>query len=156
MPTPNPALAAARSYCGWHVTPEDVTEAVLDGPGGTLLALPTLHLVDLESITEDGVALDLSTLEWSPTGVVRKKSGMTWTRALGGITVSMNHGYSAADDFDQAVSMIADTLESTIRDDAALTSKKVGDVEYQWAVSLSTGIGPASGILDKYKLPGLP
>lgn len=156
MPTPNPALFAARNYCGWHVAPEDVSTAVLDGPGGAVLALPTLHLVALQSVTEDGTQIDVSTLQWSKTGLVRKKSGLPWTSALSGITVQMVHGYDEADDFDRAVAMIASSLTSTIRDDAAMTSKKVADVEYQWAVTLTGGVGPAAHLLDKYKLPGLP
>lgn len=156
MPTPDPALAAARSYCGWHVTPQRSDELVLDGPGGTLLALPTLHLVEIESLTEDGEQITLTDLEWSATGVVRKKSGLAWTTKLGGITVEITHGYDSAEDFDQAVSLIEASLTSTIRDDPAMTSKKVADVEYQWAVSLTGGVGPASVLLDKYKLPGLP
>lgn len=155
MPTPDPALAAARNYCGWHVTPQASTEVVLDGPGGILLALPTLRLIDLESVTEDGDDVDVATLEWSANGVVRKQSGQPWTAKLGAITVEMTHGFGSADDFNHAVAMIAAGLGSTIRDDAALTSKKVGDVEYQWAVAL-TGIGPAAQLLDAYKLPGLP
>lgn len=156
MPTINPALSAARNYCGWHVTPEDDSTVVLDGPGGSLLALPTLNLTDLKSVTEDGQAIDLEDLEWSRSGVVRKKSGLPWTSSLGGITVRMEHGFEEADDFNQAVSMISASITSTVRDDPAMTSKKVSDVEYQWAASLTGGIGPAAHLLEKYKLPGLP
>lgn len=152
---PDPALAAAQRYCGWHVHPEETTEAVLDGPGGVLLSLPTLNLVKVLSVKEDGQTVDVADLEVSRNGMVRKKSGLPWTSALGGVVVKFAHGYEEADDFNQAVAMIDATLTSSIRDDAALTSKKVADVEYQWSVTLS-GIAPAAQLLDKYKLPGLP
>ncbi len=150
-----PGLAAAQRYCGWHVAPEDITEVMLDGPGGPLLALPTLHLVKILSIVEDGQPVAVSDVQWSRNGTVRKKSGQPWTSALGGITVKMAHGYEQADDFDQAVALIDAALASTIRDDPSMTSKKVADVEYAWSVTLS-GIAPAAPLLDKYKLPGLP
>lgn len=97
-------LAAVQRWCGWHVTPvKQEHEVELDGPGGPLLRLPTLRLVELLSVTEDGVALSLGALEWSKTGLVRKKSGAPWSRKLGAITVKMNHGFDNAADFEAAV-----------------------------------------------------
>lgn len=151
----DPARAAAQRYCGWHVSPEDTTRVVCDGPGGPLLALPTLNLRTVVSVTEDGIEVDVSTLEWSANGMVRKKSRENWTSTLGGISVRMVHGFDEADDFEQAVALIAAGFSNTIRDDAALTSKKVGDVEYQWSVTLS-GIGAATALLDQFRLPGAP
>lgn len=122
----NVALAAARRWCGWHVTPivED-DEQVLDGTGSTMLLLPTLRLVTLTSIIENGRDIDLATVECSPRGMVRKISHLShhgyygrhehrfnggWTSKLGGITVKMTHGFDAdaVPDFESAVLSIAD------------------------------------------------
>jgi hypothetical protein len=70
------ALAAARRYCGWHVTPviED-DDILMDGPAGALLNLPTLRLVELTAMTEQGVDVDLDFVHASQLGLVRKKVG---------------------------------------------------------------------------------
>ena len=145
------ATAAARSYCGWHVTPvASDEEIVLDGPGGRLLVLPTLKLTELTAVTEDGVELDLADLTWSGTGLVAKRNGTYWTSQLGGIAVTFSHGYASAPDFDHAVAVIAETIASG-RDDAALIRKRVDDVEYQWASGADPLAGTA-GLLDRYRL----
>ncbi len=98
------ALAAARRYCGWHVTP--VASGVtftLDGPGGRTLVLPTLKLTALTSVTEDGTALTLSDLHWSARGLIAKKDGGFWSTLFGGITVVASHGFDVADDFESVV-----------------------------------------------------
>lgn len=145
------ATAAARNYCGWHVTPvASDEEIVLDGPGGRLLVLPTLNLTELTAISEDGVALDLADLTWSTRGLVAKRDGSYWTGQFGGIAVTFSHGYASAPDFDHAVDVMAETIASQ-RDDAALIRKRVDDVEYQWA----TGSDPLAGtaaLLSKYRL----
>src|ERR1700733_2175357 len=77
----NRALAAARRYCEWHVTPLVTGDVVtLDGPGHRLLMLPTLQLQKLNSVTEtwwniqngvstpNPVVLDLNSIEVSSPG----------------------------------------------------------------------------------------
>lgn len=126
-------LTAARRWCGWHVTPvlED-DEKVIDGPGSTLLMLPTLRMTALTSVTENGIDIDVSTLEWSPRGMVRKISHLShysyyggdyarhghlrwngWTSKLSGITVKMTHGFDEVPDFESAVLSIADRSSQT-------------------------------------------
>lgn len=91
-------LADARAFCGrWHVTPVRRTSITLDGPGSPLLVLPTLRMIDLVSVTEDGVTLDVSTLAWSGRGMVRKKSGGCWSGEFSSITVEFEHGFDAVD-----------------------------------------------------------
>lgn len=104
-------LAAARRHCGWHVSPViDDEQITLDGPGGRLLALPTLRLDGdgVTEIVEDGTALDISNLEVSKKGMVRKRSGAFWTRRFSGLVVTMTHGYADADDFNAAVLSLID------------------------------------------------
>lgn len=105
-------LDAARRFCGWHVTPVRVADEVtLDGPGGKLLVLPTLALVELTSITEDGVALDVAAdLRVSPRGLVQKRSCGLWCRHYGAIDVVMTHGYDEAAAFNAAVLSMIDRM----------------------------------------------
>lgn len=145
------ATAAARSYCGWHVTPVSADEEiVLDGPGSRILVLPTLKLTELTSVAENGVELDLADLSWSATGLVAKRDGSYWTDQFGAIAVTFSHGYASAPDFDHAVAVIAEAIASG-RGDAALVRKRVDDVEYQWASGADSLAGTA-GLLDKFRL----
>ncbi|MGV0793025.1 hypothetical protein [Mycolicibacterium sp. XJ1819] len=97
-------VAAARRFCGWHVTPQRVGDVqTLDGRGGPLLILPTLALAELTEVTEDGTAVDVTDLHVSARGLVSKKSGAHWSCNLGAITVKMTHGFDAAPDFQAAV-----------------------------------------------------
>ncbi len=96
-------LAAVRRWCRWHVTPDvTVTDLKVTGRGGPTLTLPTLNIITLTAVTEDGVELDVDDLDVDA-GMVEKTSGAWWSTRLGGITVTMTHGFTAAPDFDSAV-----------------------------------------------------
>ena len=104
------ARSAARRLCGWHVTPVREDHVLtLDGPGSPLLVLPTLRLVELTSVVENGVEFDVTTdLHWSQRGLVRKRSGARWSGDYGSIVVTMTHGFDDAHDFDSAVASFAE------------------------------------------------
>jgi hypothetical protein len=82
------ANAAVRAYCGWHVAPVVTETVTLDGSGTNLMFLPTLHLVDLVSIVNDGETVEDP--EWSAVGVVRG----TWTTKFRGVVATMEHGHT--------------------------------------------------------------
>jgi hypothetical protein len=98
-------LAAARRFCGWRVHPPMAETVTLDGSGGRLLRLPTLKLAEPLALTvvEDSVVVDVADLYVSFSGMLSKKSGSCWSDKLGGIVVTMTHGFDAAPDFDAAV-----------------------------------------------------
>lgn len=103
------AVRAARTYCGWHVAPLRTAQVVtIDGPESRLLVLPTLRLTELTALVEDGVTLDVDTLEWSSRGLVRKPGRGCWSGRFGGITVTMSHGFADAEDWQAAVLSFAD------------------------------------------------
>jgi hypothetical protein len=108
------ALTAARRYCGWHVTPVIAGDVVtVDGPSGSTLRLPTLKILVLESVTEDGAELDLADLGFTERGVVFKNAAgrsTRWTRKLAGVTVKLTHGYLSAPDFDAVVNGLAERV----------------------------------------------
>ena len=108
------SLAEVRKFCGWHVSPVlTADEITIDGPGGRLLWLPTLRVVDLTQVTEDGVTLDVDELEWSANGMVRKAlSAPAWTEKFRGITVTLTHGFDSKD-FEAAVFSVADRKSQT-------------------------------------------
>lgn len=128
------ALAAARRYCGWIVTPPATETITVDGPGGRVLSLPTMHLTTVSAVVEDGITLNVADLRWSvDRGQVYKKSGHCWTSNAGGISVTITHGFTTAPDFDAAVAQASLSLASAgTRTDLALKTKKVDDVTYEW------------------------
>ena len=81
----------------------------LDGTGAATLWLPTLALVPGSlSIVDDGRTYLAADLEVSARGIVRKVGGGRWSRRLGGIAVTMTHGFEDAPDFDEAVLSLVD------------------------------------------------
>ena len=159
------ALAAARGYCGWPVSPvmTDVT-ITMDGPGGCLLSVRTLKVIGTPTVTEDGRTVDA---RWSADkpGLARKRNGGRWSGEYGAIQVTLTHGFSeteAADWRDAICSMVE---EMTLRDkvDAStgrsardLTRKKVDDVELDWAALRSSADKAVFGVaatLDRYRIP---
>lgn len=138
----NRALLAVRRYCGWHVTPVRTdSNVVLDGPGGRVLSLPSLRVVEVTALSENGTALDVADdIDVSATGLVRKVSGGSWTSRYGGITVTMQHGYDDAADWQSAVLELADRMSqmpgTVVGNSGPMVGKKVDDVEYRWALTI--------------------
>lgn len=132
----NAALVAARRYCGWHVSPVRVDESLeLDGPGGRVLSLPTLSLNSVASVTELGVALDVSALDRSRRkGTLTKQYGR-WSGRDGAIVAVVTHGFTEAEASDWRAAIVATVDErsaGSIRDDADMKRKKIDDTEYEW------------------------
>lgn len=154
------ARSAARRFCGWHVTPvrEDDVQT-LDGPGSPLLVLPTLRLIELTSVVENGVTLDVATdLFVSARGLVRKRSGAWWSAEYGSIVVTMTHGFDedpesvlSAADFNAAVASYAERSSGD-------RFKAVGPFQYE---SEAMAAGSAFSVverslLEQYRLESAP
>lgn len=130
------ALAAARRFCEWPVTPPTARVVTLDGPGGRILLLPTLKVATLTSVVEDGVSLNLADLEPpSAAGPVRlrKKSHRRWSCKYASIVVTMTDGYPEieAEDFRGAVLDACDNYARQVGT-GGLKRYKVDDVEREW------------------------
>lgn len=110
------AVEAARRYCGWHVTPVlEADVAVLDGPGTEMLVLPTLRLVTVIEVIENGTAVDVDGLALGcsssgPDGRLYKRHGGRWAAGHGNIKVTFSHGFDAAPDWESAVLSFADRM----------------------------------------------
>lgn len=83
--------------------------------GGSVLYLPTKRLQGIASIVEDGVTLDLSTIQWSTRGEVVKADGSQWSTNLHSITVTFTHGWTEAEaaDWRRIVLAVADRMSLT-------------------------------------------
>jgi len=155
------ALAGARRYCGWTVSPVATAVTVtVDGPGGQVLALPTRNLIEVTAVTENGTALEVADLDVSRVkGTVEKYPRARWTSRNGGISVTMTHGLTEAEaaDWRRAVLRLADlmsldTSASGLRDDPALVRKRVDDVEYQWAEKIITADERLSTLFAQFRI----
>lgn len=150
------ALAAARGYCGWHVTPVNTgAQVTVDGTGGALLALPTLALSAVTAVVEDGVELDVDTLEWSLRGLVRKPYGQLWTTRFSGVTATITHGYASAPDFESAV--LSAIERGTFAAGGGETPRVIGPFQYGSATSAGALFtDPERSVLDRYALERMP
>lgn len=151
------ALDAVHRYCGWHVFPT-ITESVrLDGPGGRLLNLPTLHLVELVEVTNDGTVIEPDTLTWSTRGMIARRSSH-WSDDLGAITVDMRHGFEHAPALAKNVCEIVGQSVQAAPNPGALTSLRVGDRQETYALTMAGNGLPAGAdqaLWDSYRLPRL-
>ena len=133
------ARAWVRRYCGWHVSPVRTETITLDGPGGQYLFLPTLKLVSLTAISEDGVALDLADVKASAEapGVLAKAGSGHWGGEFGSVEVTLTHGFTAdeAQDWREAVLALVDqaSMSAGSGRSGPLISKRVDDVQYSWS-----------------------
>lgn len=157
------ALAAARRFCRWHVTPVRTETLVLDGPGSPLLSLPTQQITDLTtvSVTERAVLLDPATLYVSKAGKIRKVTGGKWTRRYSGLQVTLTHGWAEAEDFQRAVLSYADRLSLATTGGRRVV---VGPFQYQpeeMSGTKATGATSAfsaqeTSLLSQYRIEGRP
>jgi hypothetical protein len=81
-------------YCGWHITPVISETVTVDGTGTLIQTLPTLNLVSLDTIAENGRALDVSRIDWSANGLLEKRWVNCWTGRRRGIVAGITHGYA--------------------------------------------------------------
>lgn len=146
------ALAAAREYCGWHVTPSKSEEIAVDGPGTPLLVLPTLRLVEIEEIADDGLVIAPAELHWSEIGLVRKLDRRCWTGKYRGVTAKITHGFDNIPAWKLAVLAIVERTAEAGREE-------IGPYKYFPAESIADGsafTGSERAILDNYRLARRP
>lgn len=150
------ALVAARRYTGWHVSPVRTNDELdVDGPGGRVLSLPTLNLTGVASVTELGVAVDVSSLDRSRRkGTLTKRSGC-WTGRDGAITAVVTHGFTEAEalDWRRAVLAVVDTWSQvSTRDSGDMKRKKVNNVEYEWFEALVSTTSELEAAFSQFRI----
>ena len=151
------AVAAARRYCGWHVSPVWAAhQIILDGHGSRVLRLPTKHLITVDDVIEDGTTLNVDELTWNTAGLVRKANHLAWVQGYRLIDVVITDGFTATEaaDWRQAVLTMVSLMASGNRPDSELIVKKVDDVQYQWGstVGADQALLSVSGVLDAYQV----
>jgi hypothetical protein len=89
------AAEAVIEYCGWHIAPVLTETLTVDGTGLHVQTLPTLNLVQVNTVAEHGVNLDVTRIDFSSNGLLEKRSGQCWTRRRRGVIAEVRHGYES-------------------------------------------------------------
>lgn len=158
------ASRTIRDYCRWHIAPEISETLTLDGNGSSLLRLPSAYVVDVASVSNDGVLVATDGYEWSRFGMLRAV-GRPWSRRFRGVVVELTHGYETCPE---------DVLEVAIqlaRANAVLTSQSgsmlalatgmtSGPHSFQISQAAQAGVvglsGQHRGVLNRYRLSSSP
>lgn len=154
------ALAAVRSYCGWHIAPSQTDDLVLDGSGLPVLALPTLHLTGVADVVDDETELDPDDddYRWSESGYLVKACG-SWSCQLRSVTLTITHGYPILPDEIRAVVMAAASRSQSAPDGAQ--SLQAGPFSRTMGRNADGSTGGVvlseleKAVLDRYRLPPL-
>ncbi len=156
------ALAAARRFCGWFVTPVQTdVELTVDGPGGRVLSLPTRNLIAISELTEAGVALDVTKLDPSRrTGTVEKHPYGWWTCRNGAIVVKMTHGFTEVEaaDWRRGILRLVDIMSlepvsvGAERESPEMKRKRIDDVDYEWYDKLISTNDQLAALFSQYRI----
>jgi hypothetical protein len=136
------ATAALRKYCGWRVTPVASETITVDGSGWSSLILPTQKIVSLTSITADGTAVHLTEVQQSSAaaGVLYLSGCKTWNKGYGNISVTLEHGWDDAHDFQAAILEMVDRMAAQVGsvrgNSGPPAERRVDDVSERWAPTI--------------------
>ena len=150
------AVAIARSYCRWHIAPVRTETITLDARGGDLLVVPSLAVVDIDSIEIDGT--EVTDFEWSTNGTVERCAG--WPRKRRSVAVTLDHGHpECPDEVVGVIAAIASKLPLSIGGDGVevgVVEEQLGSFRYRLSDSSQTE-GQLSDshryILGNHRLP---
>jgi hypothetical protein len=157
------AQAAVRRFCGWHVAPVIEQTFTVDGPGGHVLALPTLRLVDVLAVSQDGVeftADEIAAMDWSHDGYIRAPLQVMdwpddwrwhpgrWTKRLRGVQVTIVHGFESTPELEALIADLASRATTGV-----VVRKQIGNrsVEFTPPGLLQH----EKDMLAKYRLPSM-
>lgn len=129
----NSASAAIRSYCGWNISQETLTDEIVDGSGRWDLWLPTKHLTAVAEIEEEGVLLV------HPDDYVWYRSGRIthvrrWTPEAKGVQITYTHGYPTGHPkLDLARTVCLTAAGRMVTNPGGLQSETIGAVSWTMA-----------------------
>lgn len=143
-----------RGYCGWHIAPP-ITETIrIDGEGSRHLWLPSLKVLEVLEVKNNGEVLSEDCYDWSPSGYLELRSGHFSTRPRG-IEVKLNHGFAETPG---AVVEATVSIASRSGDTGGNVMERAGQVQVSFATFNGVSGGVAllqheKDVLAPYKLP---
>jgi hypothetical protein len=148
------AHGSVRRFCGWHVAPLIEDTIVLDGSGGRDVLLPSLRVVELIEVLNDGVDVTGS-VDTSRAGMLRLQSGL-WTDRFGRVSVKLRHGYDL-DEVPDVAAVIAGVAKRGPNAGRVETSESVNGASVGRALDRGAPIAiplllPEKEALEQYRL----
>lgn len=136
-----------RRFCGWHIYPSVAMVLIVDGPGGTVLQLPTRYLTDVASITEAGQVTDPSVYRWSQLGEVERSSPFWqngywvnfWKQGFRLIEVSFTSGYDTPPP--ELTTMVMSMTARALASPTGVTREQAGGVAVQYGLTSTHSSG---------------
>ncbi len=132
------AVAIVRTYCRWHIAPTVTETITLDGRGGQLLTLPSMHVAAVTAVTVDGV--DIDDFDWSTNGTVERCGW--WPSKRRSIEIDVQHGHAACpDDVAGVVASIAAKLPLSTGGadiEVGVVEESIGSYRYRLSDSSQT------------------
>lgn len=142
------ATAAIRRHCGWHVGPVIEEDVRMDGSGGSVLVVPSMRVVDITGVIEDGrawTAEEVADLEWSAAGMVRAQACRHWTSRYRGVTFSLRHGF---DDFADVKQIVQQVVANALSSPMGATREQAGQVSISWSTT-APGVSGGLSLLER-------
>lgn len=140
------AQQAVRNYCGWHVSPAIDETLTITARGPRTLFLPTGKINDLTLVMNDGVDVTES-VQVDETGYLYIEGGC-WSLKLGGVVITMNHGYSL-DEVSDLAGVIARLASRASASSANVTAQRAGGMSVNYATV--DGLPAGTGLLISEK-----
>lgn len=137
--------AAVRNACGWHVAPPLVVAEATQGPG-RVLALRTLLLRAVASVTECGSELGDGQFEASRSGVLRRLCWREWPSGFGSVVVRYRSGFSL-DMAPDLAAVAAQMASNALAAPAGVRAEQAGDVSVTYNTTAS-GVSGGVRLLD--------
>lgn len=90
------ATEAVRDYCGWRVAKIATETVTVASRGGHSLFLPTLNIVSISQVTENGEHIaEPDDFDWDESGILYRggRGRRSWYRGRRAVQVTLTHGY---------------------------------------------------------------
>lgn len=136
-----------RREAGWHIWPVlENHELVLDGSGGRVQPVPTLHLLKVNSASSAGVDIPPESIDHSRLGLLEIVGPHLWTRRYSQVLLNIDHGHEQVEELKGlCLSITARALASPL----GATREGAGSLSVNWGMtsSVSGGIIPTAAEL---------
>jgi hypothetical protein len=135
------AVAGIRRHCGWHVSPSRTESVVLDGHGGPVERLPSLHVTEVGEVRDAGAVLTYrADYRWSAMGLLKRTRG-SFSPHFRDVEVTFTHGH---DDVPDLVGLVHSVVSRAMASPMGATREQAGTMSVSWA---TTAPGVSGGLV---------
>lgn len=137
--------STVRDACGWHVSPVLDVEERTQGPG-RVIALRTLMMPSVDSITEEGRELGAGEFEFDQRGLVRRACFRAWPERWGSVVARYRSGIPI-EMAPALVSVVSQVAANALAAPAGVQSEQAGNVSISYNQTAS-GVSGGVRLLD--------